>query len=179
MSVFSKSECRVKSLFFSLSFTWLVSFRGCTYFTKEFTAAFQSRVTPFSNTLEKTQLTIKPPPTSPPMYFTSSVICPSLAYLMSPPGKNKTMLQMMDMSANGYRVTAMQREHFPVHMLSEWGFTSCCKTCPLVSSNPLSVVRERFQLKLTQTGKWLNMVSDVRVWEVYWQPDNMDKQSLG
>lgn len=68
------------------------------------------RVTPFR------QLTSKPPPTSPPMYFTSSVMCPSWAYLMSPSGKNSTMLQMMDMSASGYRVTAMQREHFPVHM---------------------------------------------------------------
>lgn len=29
------------------------------------------------------------------------------------------MLQMMDMSANGYRETATQREHFPVHMLSQ------------------------------------------------------------
>lgn len=59
-----------------------------------------------------------PPPTSPPMYFTSSVMFPSWAYLTSQPGKNRMMLQMMEMSASGYRVTPMHREHLPVHMLS-------------------------------------------------------------
>lgn len=68
---------------------------------------------------EKRQLTTKPPPMIPPMYFTSSVMCPSLAYLMFQPGKNKMMLQMIDRSSNGYRAPAMQRAHFAVHMLSE------------------------------------------------------------
>lgn len=72
---------------------------------------------------DRRQLTNKPPPAIPPKYFTSSVRCPSLTYLTFQSGKNNMVLQMMEMSTNGYRVPAMQREHFPLHMLSEWKLT--------------------------------------------------------
>lgn len=71
-------------------------------------------------------LTMKPPPRSPPKYCTSGVMCPSLTYLTSQPGKNNTMLQMMDISTNGYRDTPMQREQLPEHMVSEWKLLYNC-----------------------------------------------------
>lgn len=85
--------------------------------TFQFAAAFSSES--HLSVTDKGQLTNKPPPAIPPKYFTSSVTCPSLIYLTSQPGKNNTVLQMMERSTNGYRVPAMQREHFPLHMLSE------------------------------------------------------------
>lgn len=96
-------------------------------------------------------LTIAPPPMTPPMYFTSSVMRPSLAYWTSPAGKNSTMLQMMDRRASGYRATAMKREHFPVHMV---GFFSSAVRAPVQSEAP---VPECVQRK--ETGLALNTVS--------------------
>lgn len=67
--------------------------------------------------LSTLSLTIMPPPMTPPIYFTSSVIRPSLAYWLSPSGKNSPMFKAMDSMASGYRARAMKREHFPVHMV--------------------------------------------------------------
>lgn len=108
------------------------------------------------------KLTIMPPPMTPPMYFTSSVIFPSLTYLVSPAGKKSTMLQMMEMTTSGYRPIAMKREHFPVHMLSSclkivWGSCSQRELPPETEQKQRMDSREVCSSNVRRLGVWLQI----------------------
>lgn len=83
---------------------YLMHFRSGNNIIQGFLWSYQGSSTkePFENFwVLKNELTISPPPTRPPMYFTSSVRYPSRAYCTDQPGKNRMMLQRTEMKASG------------------------------------------------------------------------------
>lgn len=115
-------------------------------------------------------LTIAPPPMSPPIYFTSSVMWSSLVYWVSPSGKNRPMFKAMDSTASGYRARATKREHFPVHMVFLL-LPFECRSSQTHTVPPEAVQRKEGVFTLEVVGRFW-------VWEPWRQADKTDKQRM-
>lgn len=82
------------------------------------------------------------------------------------------MLQMMDIRANGYKLTAMKLEHFPVHMSAEGESYQVSRK---VLAQVLPAPRKRLHFKVSGKSEWEDQVAsgrEVRVWEVVTGPDD-------